>query len=90
MTLEEFSSKAYGVSDKIYPSTIYVFDDEDDADKFIQCKYRGVYSDEWTLCFVLNSCYKTDVYIKDKWLKREIMHFFAIAENEFVVVLEDE
>lgn len=90
MTLEEFSSKAYGVAGKPDSSTIYVFDDEDSADSFIQYKYQGMDNRDWELCFVLNSCYKTEVYIKENWLEKEIMHFFAIAENEFVVVLEDE
>ena len=64
-------------------AVIYVFDDEDDADNWLNGKYEDA-----LIAFVICSSCKTDYWLRDKFAKARVQHFFAVDKDKIAVVID--
>jgi len=88
MTLSEFKSKFYS-RPKIAPSaTLYVFNSEESADSWIECKYFNSDDAAYDLVMVIQSDFKLENTVKEKWCKAEVQQFYAVEPDVIVVVVE--
>lgn len=83
MTLSDFSEMCFSCPDSPLSVIIYVFDDEDDADNWLNGKYENA-----LIAFVICSNYKTDYWLRDKFAKARVQHFFAVDKDKIAVVID--
>lgn len=83
MTLSDFSEMCFSCPDSPLPAVIYVFDDEDDADNWLKGKYEDA-----IIALVICSNYKTDYWLRDKFAKARVQHFFAVDKDKIAVVID--
>lgn len=82
MTLEKLKNKCFSMPGHIAPSRLYVFTDEDSADDWIEG------GNAYELTMVLQSDMGVGYTLKEEWCKAEVQHFYAVGEDELVVVVE--
>lgn len=82
MTLEELKSKCFSMPGHVPPARLYVFTDEDSADDW--CNSGNAFE----LLMVLQSDMIANYTIKEEWCKAKVQHFYAVGEDELVVVVE--
>lgn len=83
MTLSDFSEMCFSCPDSPLSAVIYVFDDEDDADNWLNGKYEDA-----LIAFVICSSYKTDYWLRDKFAKARVQSFFAVDKDKIAVVID--
>ena len=83
MTLSDFSEMCFSCPDSPLSAVIYVFDDEDDADNWLNGKYEDA-----IIALVICSNYKTDYWLRDKFAKARVQHFFAVDKDKIAVVID--
>lgn len=83
MTLQEFSDMCFSCPDSSIPATVYVFDDEDDADNWLDGKYEDT-----LIALVICSNYKPECWLKDKFAKARVQYFFAVDKDKIAVVID--
>lgn len=88
MTLSEFKSKFFSRPSIVPPSTLYVFDDEDSADSWIEDKYFGENNADYMLKFVLSSDMVAEYFLQERWCKAEVQQFYAVEPDVIVIVVE--
>ena len=87
MTLSEFKSKFFSRPNIIPPTTIYVFEDEDSADSWIEDIYQGEDNRDYNLVMVLRSDMVTEYTVKKKWCEAEVQQFYAVEPDVIVAVV---
>lgn len=88
MTLNELYENFYSRPfPKIPPSKIYVFDSEDAAENWIECRYSECDIAYNELSFVLQSARSTNVFLIEKWREAEVEHFYAVEPDVLVAVV---
>lgn len=90
MTLQEFIEKAFRNPASKESVKIYVFDDEDSAESWIECKYNGAENYGFEIAMVIQSDYRADVFLKDIWLNAEIQQFYVVEADTIAVVVNVE
>ena len=90
MTLQEFTENAFRNPASKEPVKIYVFDDENSADNWIEDKYNGTKNDDFEIAMVIQSDYRAKVFLKDEWLNAEIQQFYVVEANTIAVVVNVE
>ena len=88
MTLSEFKSIFFSRPTIASPTTLYVFESEDSADSWIECKYFCSDDNDYTLAMVIQSDMILEYTIKEKWCKAEVQQFYAVEPDVIVVVVE--
>ena len=83
MTLEELKSKCFSMPGHVAPAILYVFTDEDSADDWIEGESG------YELTMVLQSDMVAHYTLKEEWCKAEVQQFYAVGEDELVVVVEE-
>lgn len=87
MTLEELKSKFYSRPNISPPTTIYVFETEDSADSWVECKYFGSDDNAYELAMVIQSDMVLNYFAKEEWCKAEVQQFYAVEPDVIVVVV---
>lgn len=87
MTLSEFKAKFFTRPGIIPPSTIYVFDDEENADSWIEDMYFNGDNRDCELACVLRSDMVAEYYLNERYCKAEIEHFYAVEPDVIVAVV---
>lgn len=88
MTLREFESKFFSRPTIVPPTTLYVFESENSADSWIECKYFGSDDHAYELVMVIRSDMILEYTVKEKWCKAEVQQFYAVEPDVMVVVVE--
>lgn len=88
MTLSEFKSKFYSRPTIAPPTALYVFESEDSADSWVECKYFGSDDHDYELLMVIQSDMILEYTVKEKWCKAEVQQFYAVEPDVIVVVVE--
>ena len=88
MTLSEFKSKFFSRPTIAKPTMLYVFESEDSADSWIECKYFGSDDNDYELAMVIQSDMILEYTVKEKWCKAEVQQFYAVEPDVIVVVVE--
>ena len=83
MTLEELKSKCFTMPGHVASSKLFVFTDEYSADDWIEGESG------YELTMVLQSDMVPSYTLKEEWCKAEVQHFYAVGEDELVVVVEE-
>lgn len=87
MTLEEFNSQFYSISNN---GTIYVFNSGKDANRWINNNCRlGGDNNDYRILFTIHSDYRLSYVTNRKWCEAQVKQFFAVAQDKMVVVIED-
>lgn len=90
MTLSEFWDKFYSRPTISESSTLYVFDDEDSADHWIEDRYfNGCYHDD-TLLFTIHSNLRMRYFMETKWCNAEVLYFYAVEPDVIAVVIKSD
>lgn len=87
MTLSEFKSKFFSRPNIIPPTTIYVFEDEESADSWVEDMYQGTDSRDYNLVMVVRSDMVMEYTVKEKWCKAEVQQFYAVEPDVIVAVV---
>lgn len=88
MTLSELSGKFFTRPTIAPPTKMYIFDSEDDADKWIECMYFGCKEHAYDLIAVHQSVRTIECTMKEKWYMAEVQQFYAVEPDVIVVVVE--
>lgn len=88
MTLGEFTNKFFSRPTIAPSATLYVFDREDDADSWIECRCFGSNIHDYELVMVIQSDMKLEYTVKEVWCKAEVQHFYAVEPDVIAVVVE--
>lgn len=88
MTLAELKSKFYSRPTISPPTMLYVFQTEDSADAWIECKYFGSDDNSYDLVMVIQSDMVLEYTVKEEWCKAEVQQFYAVEPDVIVVVVE--
>jgi hypothetical protein len=88
MTLSEFKSKFFSRPTIAPPTTLYVFENEDSADSWIERKYFGSDNRNYKLDMVIQSDMILEYTVKEKWCKAEVQQFYAVEPDVIVIVVE--
>lgn len=89
MTLCELKSMFFSRPTIPYSPTIYVFGDENSADNWILHKYFGKDTTAFDQLFTLQSDYRADYFLQEKWWKCNVQHFYAVEPDVIVAVIEE-
>lgn len=83
MTLQELSEACFRCPDSSMPATVYVFDDEEDAENWVDGKYSDA-----NIAFVIRSDYKTCVWLKDRYANAKVVFFHCVRKDVLAVVID--
>lgn len=83
VTLCEFSEMCFSCPDSSVPATIYVFDDEEYADHWLNGEEDDVY-----IALVICSAFRPDVWLKDRWANAKVEHFHCVSKDTLAVVID--
>ena len=83
MTLQEFSQMCFSCPDSSIPATVYVFDDEEYAENWLNGKYSDAF-----ISLVICSHFKPDVWLKDRYVNAKVDHFYCVNKDKIVVVID--
>lgn len=87
MTLSEFKSKFFSRPSIVPPTMLYVFEDEDSADSWIEDKYFGRDNGDYELACVVCSDMVAEYTLQERWYKAEIQQFYAVEPDVIVAVV---
>ena len=88
MKLIDFKTNLFSTPHTAPPPTIYVFETEESAEAWIDCKYNGSENAAYTLAMVIQSDLKLSYYAKEEWCNAEVEAFYAVEPDVMVVVVE--
>ena len=83
MTLQELSEMCFSCPDSSMPATVYVFDDEEDAENWLNGKYSAAH-----IALVICSIFRPDVWLKDRWANAKVDHFHCVSKDKLAVVID--
>ena len=83
MTLSDFSEMCFSCPDSPLSAVIYVFDDEEDAENWVDGKYSDA-----NIAFVIRSDYKTCVWLKDRYANAKVVFFHCVRKDVLAVVID--
>lgn len=83
MTLQELSEMCFRCPDSSMPATVYVFDDEEDAENWVDGKYSDA-----NIAFVIRSDYKSCVWLKDRYANAKVVFFHCVRKDVLAVVID--
>ncbi len=84
MTLSELANKIFRYPDAAVPAIVYVFDHEDYLESWLRGE-QDVY-----ITFVIQSDFKSEVWLKDKWNNAEVDQIYCIDKDKMAVVISKE
>lgn len=89
MTLKEFSDKAFSSPGEWKPETIFVFEDEESMDSYLEDVLNGEENHDGEIAFVMCSDFRSEHYLKEEILTSEVDHFVAMESDTFAVLIEE-